>query len=156
MSTQAALHRCLPEIIRSTSPGILKLYVERSCQAAFTDLTFSFTQAETPAFHNGLAARKFSSVDSHAKFDETSVQRLDYEATPHNVVMSILTGLRDALAIEDPPESVTMILYEATGRFYQLLPLDAAGAYSHQYVSWCVFFKPICKSCMFSRKFFVS
>ena len=130
------MHRCLPQVIRTVSPGILKLYLERSCSPAFTDLTFRLTQAKTPCYGDGRSPQESSTVASSSYFDP-QVKTIEYEATLHNVVMSILYGLRDALAIDDPPASVTLHLYEALGSFYQLLPLGDAEHLRGHHVSLC-------------------
>ncbi|RUS82755.1 hypothetical protein EGW08_009493, partial [Elysia chlorotica] len=134
LSSRAVLHRCLPQVIRSVSPGILKLYLERSCAPAFTDLAFILTQAETPGSGDGQGLQKYSAVASSTS-SESQAKAAQYEDTLLNVAMSILFGLRDALAIDDPPASVTLHLYEALGSFYQLLPLDYAEHFSSHYVT---------------------
>ncbi|CAL1526989.1 unnamed protein product, partial [Lymnaea stagnalis] len=80
--TQAALHLCMPGLIKSTSASVLKLYLERSCLPAFT--------------HNMARSLR----------------------------LAVLQGLRDALAVNDPPEAVTFQLYETTSQLYQAITDD--------------------------------
>ncbi|GFR87182.1 focadhesin [Elysia marginata] len=137
MSSQAALHCWLPQVIKSVTPATLKIYLERSCSPAFTDLSILFSQAMAAGSSHGRKDQAVASSECYSKVNAESKENhiAQYERSLHHVVMSILAGLRDALAVDDPPHSVTMLLYEAVGRFYQLLPLGATEKFTNRYVA---------------------
>ncbi|CAG5124711.1 unnamed protein product, partial [Candidula unifasciata] len=80
--TQVVLHQSMPDIIRTTTPSVVKSYLEHSC---------------LPAFTQGR---------------DTTVQ------------LSILQGLCAALAVDDPPAGVTLLLLEITKQLYHVLTDD--------------------------------
>ncbi|GFO34269.1 focadhesin [Plakobranchus ocellatus] len=139
ITSQAALHHSMPQVIKCVTPGILKLYLERSCTPAFSDLAYNLANAASLVSEKKDSGQT-SSVSLTTQGDQVlgkagRAQGVESAASTHRLVVSILTGLRDALAVEDPPQSVTFLLYEATGKFYQLLPFVATEGCSELYMN---------------------
>ncbi|KAI8777847.1 focadhesin, partial [Biomphalaria glabrata] len=84
LSCKTVLHLHMCQLIRSMSPNVLQVYLERSCLP---------------------------------EFSESKTQNI-------RIQLAILKGLRDALAVTDPPEAVTSLLHSATAQIYHQLTTD--------------------------------
>ncbi|XP_035827605.1 focadhesin [Aplysia californica] len=103
----------------STSPSAAVFLSSWLTPPLFTSLPVE-TQA---ALHSRMAdVIKCVSASTLKLYLERSCLPAFTETEDAHLQLSVLRGLCSALSVEDPPESVTMMLYETTGHLYALVP----------------------------------